>query len=626
MRAHVAAAVFLTTACVSHLADACGLVGSRSLQPFDYPYLTEERVLIVWNQQTKKEHFVREVRFEKANQTFGFVVPTPTKPEVQKVEKSPFPSLQDGLPFEVSWGFGHGGGTGIGMGYGSGGGKLGAGGSGPPPVEVLAVQRLGKFDAFTLAAHDAEAFRHWLEDNHFGTTPELEKWLGHYVELGFHFVALRYVAKPDEAAGMSSEVLRISFDSELPYYPYFEPRAPERQFVRRLTTWFVSQEKMSPVAGIARDGKLELVRPWHAGAEYHPTVKLLGAALGELQTVLPGEQGELQVQVFRDRKVSRTDFHDVIFAPTTPKAADETKLRPMLAWIDPALAESGASPVAVASAAPAPAPSVSAVPPAPASASAAKSAEPPSSTPKSSCAMGHAATSDGLLGLWGCAALVVLRRRRAVAAIASLLVSVGCAREKLSSAPDAAPLATTASVSASASVSVSTSASASAAPTVSASSAPSLSPEERKRREALLLAAFAGTVPSGLRLEAGPFADPPPVFVEKPRGVRIVEGKTEVTGKLPPAVVRRILRANFPRLRMCYEQGLKRDPGLKGTVALRFVINTKGEIESSAVAGGTLTDPAVASCANAVVRTLSFPQPEEGKVAVKFTPEFKMNE
>jgi len=74
MRARLVGSLILTSLAFPAAADACGPAMPAGAEP---PYLSEERVLVVWNEQTKMEHFVREVRFEKANQTFGFIVLTP---------------------------------------------------------------------------------------------------------------------------------------------------------------------------------------------------------------------------------------------------------------------------------------------------------------------------------------------------------------------------------------------------------------------------------------------------------------------------------------------------------------------------------------------------------------------
>jgi hypothetical protein len=112
----------------------------------------------------------------------------------------------------------------------------------------------------------------------------------------------------------------------------------------------------------------------------------------------------------------------------------------------------------------------------------------------------------------------------------------------------------------------------------------------------------------------------------KPKTVKMIEAGTDIQGRLPPDVIKRIVRANYPRFRACYESGLKRDPGLKGTVSVMFIIDTSGAVESASSAGGTLTDGTVTSCVVGVYRTLSFPEPEGGKVRVTYPIDFQNDE
>jgi hypothetical protein len=100
---------------------------------------------------------------------------------------------------------------------------------------------------------------------------------------------------------------------------------------------------------------------------------------------------------------------------------------------------------------------------------------------------------------------------------------------------------------------------------------------------------------------------------------KVTESSVTVTGKLPSDVIKRIVRANFPRFRACYESGLKRDPTLKGTVSDTLSIDTTGAVESATLGKGTLTDATVGACVTGVFRTLSFPEPEGGKVKVDYT-------
>ena len=105
--------------------------------------------------------------------------------------------------------------------------------------------------------------------------------------------------------------------------------------------------------------------------------------------------------------------------------------------------------------------------------------------------------------------------------------------------------------------------------------------------------------------------------------VKMIDAGGDTAGKLPPETIKRVIRANFPRFRQCYEAGLKKDPGLKGTVAVRFIIDTTGAIESASLSGGNMSDGAVSSCVLGVYKTLSFPEPESGKVMVNYPIDFQ---
>jgi hypothetical protein len=94
------------------------------------------------------------------------------------------------------------------------------------------------------------------------------------------------------------------------------------------------------------------------------------------------------------------------------------------------------------------------------------------------------------------------------------------------------------------------------------------------------------------------------------------------SGPLPPAVIQRIVRKSFGRIRLCYEQGLARDPKLVGRVTIRFVIDEHGAVASAADAGSTLPDPKVVSCVVGVFGGMSFPAPQGGSVTVKYPIDF----
>jgi hypothetical protein len=99
-------------------------------------------------------------------------------------------------------------------------------------------------------------------------------------------------------------------------------------------------------------------------------------------------------------------------------------------------------------------------------------------------------------------------------------------------------------------------------------------------------------------------------------------GRMSPNGALHPDVVRRIVRQNVGRFRLCYEKGLERDPRLAGRVAVRFVIARDGSVASVANGGSQLSDAGVVACVVRSFGGLSFPRPERDAVTVVYPISF----
>jgi hypothetical protein len=103
----------------------------------------------------------------------------------------------------------------------------------------------------------------------------------------------------------------------------------------------------------------------------------------------------------------------------------------------------------------------------------------------------------------------------------------------------------------------------------------------------------------------------------RPAPPKVRMGATSVSGRLPPEVIQRIVRQNFGRFRLCYENGLGTNPNLQGRVTVRFVIGQDGSV-GSVSAGGDMPDSGVVSCVTRAFQSLRFPQPEGGIVTVSY--------
>ncbi|WP_437634017.1 AgmX/PglI C-terminal domain-containing protein [Sorangium sp. So ce854] len=95
-------------------------------------------------------------------------------------------------------------------------------------------------------------------------------------------------------------------------------------------------------------------------------------------------------------------------------------------------------------------------------------------------------------------------------------------------------------------------------------------------------------------------------------------GATQVTGRLPPEVIQRVVRQGYGRFRLCYERGLQRNAALQGRVAVRFTIDRSGAVASARDGGSDLPDAAVVSCVIRAFHGLTFPAPADGTVDVVY--------
>lgn len=104
------------------------------------------------------------------------------------------------------------------------------------------------------------------------------------------------------------------------------------------------------------------------------------------------------------------------------------------------------------------------------------------------------------------------------------------------------------------------------------------------------------------------------------------QGATQVNGRLPPEVIQRVVRRQFGRFRVCYEDALKTNPSLEGRVTATFVIDRSGAVTKAIDGGSNLSAPAAVSCVIREFSSLVFPQPESGDVTVVFPIVFSLTD
>jgi hypothetical protein len=114
-----------------------------------------------------------------------------------------------------------------------------------------------------------------------------------------------------------------------------------------------------------------------------------------------------------------------------------------------------------------------------------------------------------------------------------------------------------------------------------------------KPRPPIALVSGDGTALTLTSIGAASVVEGPLAFTERAPAVR--GGASQVSGRLAPELIQRVVRANFAAMRRCYQEGLARQPSLQGRISVRFVIERDGKVANVATSGD-LADDEVKRC------------------------------
>lgn len=95
---------------------------------------------------------------------------------------------------------------------------------------------------------------------------------------------------------------------------------------------------------------------------------------------------------------------------------------------------------------------------------------------------------------------------------------------------------------------------------------------------------------------------------------RIDRSKTIVQGGLAKEVIARIVNRHQNEIKYCYEKELTKDPNLGGKVAIMWIIDATGAVNTASVAQSTMGNANVENCMLQRVRRWKFPQPKGGGI------------
>lgn len=277
--------------------------------------IVAEEALIVWDETEQREHFIRRANFHADSKDFGFLVPTPSKPELAEADDAIFETLRRAIAPKIVhkerkrfvWAL-------------CAATMLSIADKSAAPVEaaasdveVLGTQRVAGLDAASLAASDADALGEWLTDHGYHFRPELKTWLQPYLDRDWVITAFKIAG--DDDGKLATKALRMSFDSPRPFYPYREPSDQRTKLAayyadeplglpdRTLRVFLLTKGRF--------DGALEDDTPWAREVEYAAPSE--GLELGESLPAGAIPQGAW-LHAFVDRASPRPGTADLSFA------------------------------------------------------------------------------------------------------------------------------------------------------------------------------------------------------------------------------------------------------------------------------------------------------------------------
>ncbi|MBX3472703.1 MAG: DUF2330 domain-containing protein [Planctomycetes bacterium] len=246
--------------------------------------IAEQELLVAWSAATKTEHFVRRASFASEEAGFGFLVPTPTEPQLAEVGAGVFDRLREeirprvvrktrnryvpGSLILMPLTAGRKSARPLGM-------AEFADATPAAAVDVLQQTRVAGYDAAVLRADDAAALARWLEDNGYDARPELRAWVEPYVQAKWIVTAFKFAG---EKGRVGTGSLRMSFQTDRPLFPYRTP-TDQRGGGNTLRVFYVGDGRAS--GGLGEGG----AKPWAGQVKYatnapqRPLADLLGDAV-----------------------------------------------------------------------------------------------------------------------------------------------------------------------------------------------------------------------------------------------------------------------------------------------------------------------------------------------------------
>ncbi|HZS05653.1 MAG TPA: DUF2330 domain-containing protein [Blastocatellia bacterium] len=289
-------------------------------RPGQFVRIADESAIIVWDEASRTQHFIRRATFETEAPDFGFLVPTPTRPELSEIsgsdnkfyrlealmrpkviERSEFAGFDFTPAF--AWFF-----------Y-LRSAREGVTAKAPGGVWVVKMERVAGYDAVVLEADNAAELNRWLGRHGYVSSPALADWFVPYVAAHWKITAFK-IAKDADYRRVASSAVRMSFTTDRPFFPYREP-ASQREAKeagtepRLLRVFFLSGSRVEGKLGEQASGK------WPGQVVWADRISEdVRESLSDLVPVKTEWPKDTWLTVFEDKSSPRPGTDEVFFAPS----------------------------------------------------------------------------------------------------------------------------------------------------------------------------------------------------------------------------------------------------------------------------------------------------------------------
>jgi hypothetical protein len=283
--------------------------------------IASESAIIVWDEMNHIQHFIRRAAFTTEAKDFGFLVPTPTKPELAEADDVSFETLaRITAPEEVTKKREPSPGCGIGCAAA----KHAAGDADQARLSVLEEKRVAGYDAAVLEGNDASLLANWLKARGYDFSEPLHGWVEPYLKGGWKITAFKVAKKGSQEPSVATSAVRMTFKTPRPFFPYKEPANPEKggpnqlHPQRLLRVFFVGAEKVQGTLG-------EKGEAWPGKAAWAGELKAEDRTLLLQELKLPAntQPAKWWLTEFEDHSSPRPGSADVYFA----RAADQDAVK-----------------------------------------------------------------------------------------------------------------------------------------------------------------------------------------------------------------------------------------------------------------------------------------------------------